>query len=384
MKHQLHESIKNVIYISPFAHIGGAEKSLLIFLKYLDNRMFKPLLTCYVEGPLIKHARKLDIKTIIFKRDSFLSNFFLVWKIFIYIKQNRIDLVHVNSLDIRAGIAAWLAGVPLIGHLRVIFPFTWRDRLFVQLSNRTIAVSNAVVNAFCRRRSFVRDKFIVIPNATELPRNLTPAPLKQEFGLPTDAKLIGVVGRMDPWKGYEFFLESAAIIKKHWEKIFFFIVGDVVPGDSEGRLYLDILRRKTAELNLQDCLFFAGYREDILKVIKSLNVLVVPSIVLKKNRGKVTEGFGRVVIEAMAVEVPVVVSSVGGLEEIVEDKVSGILVNPGNPSAIAKAVLSILTDESKARKLGVAGQKRVKELFDVHNIMEKITELYFEVLNKGK
>jgi glycosyltransferase involved in cell wall biosynthesis len=372
--------VKNILYISAFSHIGGGEISLLLLLKNLDHQMVRPFLICYSEGPFVQKAKALGIKTVIFKRNYPFASVVIVLKIFSFLKKNSINLVHVNSLDIRAGIVAWLARVPFIGHLRVIFPFTWRDRLFVQLSNRTIAVSNAVMNAFCKKRSSYRDKFIVIPNATEIPRNLTSAPLRKEFRLPKDSKLIGAVGRIDPCKGYEFFLESAAIIKKQWEKVFFFIVGDVVPGDSEGKYYLDILRRKTAELNLQNCLFFTGYREDISKIIKSLDILVIPSIVLKKNRVEITEGFGRVAIEAMAVEMPVVATNTGGLPEIVEDNINGMLVPPGDPYAITQAVIMILNDPVKARTLGKAGRKRVKEIFSIERNIGETEKIYFDIL----
>jgi glycosyltransferase involved in cell wall biosynthesis len=374
--------VKNILYISPFSHIGGGEVSLLILLKNLNRQMFKPLLTCYAEGPLVQHAKKLNIKTIIFKRDSFFSNFILILKIFRYIKENNVHLVHVNCLDTRAGIAAWLARVPFIGHLRVIFPYTWRDRFFVRLSHKVIAVSNAVIDTFCRERPSYREKFDIIPNPVEIPRSLAPVPLRKEYGIPNDTKLVGVIGRIDPWKGYEYFIRSAAIITGQRSDVFFFIIGGVVLGNRDEEKYLDILKSQVDELGLKDHFFFTGFRDDVPGVIKAFNVLVVPSVVLKKDGGEITEGFGRAAVEAMAVEVPVVASNIGGLKEIVEDKVSGILVNPGNPRAIAEAVLSILTDESKARRLGEAGKKRAKELFDVHNAIERVTELYFEVLKK--
>jgi len=357
--------------------------SLLIFLKNIKHQGIQPYLICYSDGPFIQQVKKFGIKNAIFKRNYLFSSIFIVLKIFSYLKKNNIHLVHVNCLDIRAGIAAWLAKVPFVGHLRVVFPFTWRDRLFVLLSKKVIAVSNAVVASFCLRKPSYRDKFAVVPNAIEIPYNLTPAPLKKEFRLPEDAKLVGAVGRIDSWKGYEYFLESAVIIKKQYTDVFFFIIGDVDQRNREGRAYFDMLKRLAAELNLQGRLFLTGFREDILKVIKALDILVVPSIVIKKYRGEVTEGFGRVAIEAMAVGVPVVASNIGGLPEIVEDDVSGILVPPGNSKAIANAVLSILMDKSKATALGEGGRKRVEAFFTIQQNEEKIAKIYLSILEKN-
>lgn len=373
---------KNILYISPFSHRGGGEISLLAILKNLDKKRFKLSLVCYAEGFLVEKARELGIDVIVFKRDYLFSNFSILWKLFRYIRKNNIHMVHVNCLDIRAGIAAWLAKVPFVGHLRVVFPFTLRDRLFARLSQKVIAVSNAVVDSFCRRKPSYRHKFIVIPNAVELPDSLNPAPLRGEYDISKNTKLVGSVGRIDPYKGFEYFLIAAAFVKKQRSDVFFFIIGDVAQGDREDMTYLDRLKRQTAELNLQDRLFFTGFREDILKVIKALDILVVPSIVIKKDRGEITEGFGRVAIEAMAVGVPVVASKIGGLTGIVEDNVSGMLVPPGNSIAIAEAVLSILANEVKAKALGEAGRKRVEKFFTIQQQADKIKKLYLEILQE--
>jgi glycosyltransferase involved in cell wall biosynthesis len=373
---------KNILYISPFPHIGGGEISLLTILKNLDIKRFKLSLICYAEGLFVEKARKLGIDVIVFKRDSLFSNFSILWKLFRYIKKNNIHIVHVNCLDIRAGIAAWLARVPFVGHLRVVFPFTWRDRLFVQLSRKVIAVSNAVVNAFCKESSGYMSKFVVIPNAIEIPGDITPARLREEFGLSSDTKLVGAVGRIYTFKGYEYFIVSANIIKREIPNVAFFIIGGVTHEEAE--MYLNNLKRSVSKLGLSDFFFFTDFREDILSVIAALDILVVPSIEIRKAGGRVTEGFGRVAIEAMAVGVPVVASNIGGLTEIVEDNVSGILVPPGNSNAIAEAALFILTDEVKAKALGEAGRKRVEDFFVIRQQADKIEKLYFKILAKRK
>jgi len=370
--------MKNILYVSPFPHIGGGEISLLIILKNLDKKRFKVSLICYAEGLFVEKAKKLGIEVVIFKRDSLFSNFSILWKLFRYIKKNNIHIMHVNCLDIRAGIAAWLARVPFIGHLRVVFPFTWRDRLFVQLSRKVIAVSNAVVNAFCKESSGYMSKFVVIPNAIEIPGDITPARLKEEFRLSSDTKLVGAVGRIDTFKGYEYFIESANIIKKEVPNVAFFIIGGVTHEEAE--MYLNNLKRSVSKLGLSDSFFFTDFREDILSVIAALDILVVPSIEIRKAGGRVTEGFGRVAIEGMAAEVPVVASNVGGLPEIVEDNISGMLVPPGNPNAIAEAVLAIFTDETKAKALGEAGRRTILERFSLKKVIKEIEGVYERIL----
>lgn len=374
--------MENILYISPLSHIGGGEVSLLLILKHLDKERFKIRVICYSEGPVVEKARNLGIDVNIFKRSSFFSNFAIVWDIFRYIKKNNIQLVHVNTLDIRGGIAAWLARIPFIGHLRVIIPFTWRDRLFVRFSGKVIAVSNAAIDAFCGERKYLSEKFIVIPNTVEVTENLTTAPLRRDFSIPEDAKLVGAVGRIDLWKGYEYFIEAATRIKKKIGNIYFFIIGGTSAEDREGQGYLDILERQVYDLGLKGSLFFTGFREDAIETIKALDVLVVPSVVLKMDKGEVTEGFGRVAIEAMAVGVPVVASNVGGLKEIIEDRVSGLLVTPGNPEAIAGAVISLIENPELANSIRNMGKRRFEEVYTPERCIKSLIILYFNILKK--
>lgn len=372
--------MKNILYISPPSHIGGGEISLLLILKHLDKERFKPRLICYSEGPFVERARALGIEVVVLKRGSLPSSLSLVLNIIRYIKEKEIDLVHINSLDIRAGIASWLAGVPFVGHLRVIFPFTWRDRLFVRLSRKVVAVSNAVVNAFCREKKILEEKFIVVPNAVEIPEDITPAQLRKEFKIPKNAKLIGAVGRIDPYKGYEYFINAASLINRYREDVYFFIIGGVSDEDIDGKKYLERLEKQVSEKGLEEVIFFTGFRKDILEVIKALEILIVPSVVIKKDRGEVTEGFGRVAIEAMAAGVPVVASDIGGLREIIEDGISGILVPPGEPEKIAEAVIKILENDNFKDSLKENGKRRFETLYTPERYMGSLNAIYNDIL----
>ena len=131
-----------------------------------------------------------------------------------------------------------------------------------------------------------------------------------------------------------------------------------------------------------DSVVFTGLRPDILNVIAALDVLVVPSRVIKKPRGISTEGFGRVAIEAMALGVPVVSSDAGGLKEIVRDGVSGIVVASDDPLAAARAVTGLLGNRERAAAVKSAAKRQFDELYSLKSI-EKIEELYRNVIGRG-
>jgi len=375
--------MKQILYVSPFSHIGGGEISILTVIANLKRDKFRSILVCYEDGPFVERSRRSGIETIVFRRAGLISEFSIIWKLVHYIKEKKICLVHVNSLDIRAGIAAWLAGIPFIGHLRVIFPFTWRDRLFVRLSKVTIAVSEAAAGEFCKYSAVYRNKFIVIPNAADVPQELSPAPLKSEFNIPGSAVLVGMAGRMDPFKGHMVFIDAAALIRKGAPQTWFCIIGSASPGKDDEVEYLRMLKKRIRDLGLIESFIFAGFRDDILRTIAALDIIVVPSCVIRKGAHIVTEGFGRVAIEAMAVGVSVVASDVGGLKEIIEDGISGLLVPAGDSAALAEAVIGLLRDRGRADAIRRAAKSRFEALYSTRSL-DKLYDVYDDIVNQGK
>lgn len=373
--------MKRILYISPFSHIGGGEISLLTILKAIDRGRFGPHLICYEDGPFVENARSLGLKVSIFKRGSFYTDPALIMRLISYIKKNGIDLVHVNSLDIRAGIAARSSGVPVVGHLRVIMPFTWRDILFVRMAQRVIAVSKVVVDSFCEISSGCRRAFVIIPNAVEVPAVVRPSPLREEFGLSPEARLVGAVGRIDPWKGYEYFIDAAAGISRTMPNVYFFLAGIPSETDRCEHDYFGSLKIRVARSGLNGRFFFLGFRSDPLSVIAACDVIVIPSYPLVRHGKSITEGFGRVSAEAMAVGVPVVASNVGGLGEIIEDKKTGLLVPPQDKDALSRAILEILGDKNLKELLVRNARVKFESLYTVGRQRLALESLYESVLS---
>ena len=361
--------MKNILYVSPFARIGGGELSLIAILKNLDKDAFKARVICYEEGHFPERLRELGFDCAVLKRRFKALDCFLILRLISYIKKRKIDIVHVNSLDIRAAIAAKLSGASLIGHLRVIFAFTWRDSLFVRLSDITIAVSYAALDAFCGKFKDLRDKFIVIPPLIDiLPGETAPADLRKEFKLNEQEKLIGIVGRLDPFKGHDVFLRCAAIVKNALPRAKFFIIGGSLYPDKDEAAYLKQIKKLACELGLSGDVIFTGFRDDALRVMAGLDVLVVPSRQIKRGFGTVNEGFGRIVLEAMSLGVPVVASASGGLKEIIDDKVNGLLVRPDDYAHTAEAVLFILNNARKSQEMVEQAKRKFESCYSVKNI----------------
>lgn len=375
--------MKNILYVSPFARIGGGELSLIAILKNLDKQAYRARVICYEEGHFPDKLRKLGFECLVLRRGIKLWDWILILRLIGYIKKKSIDIVHVNSLDIRAAVAAKLSGVPLVGHLRVIFPFGWPDALFVRLSDITIVVSRAAQEAFCREFPDLKSKFMVIPPLIDIRAGETaPLNLRQEFNLADETKLIGIVGRLDPFKGHDVFLRAAAIIKNMLPRAKFFIIGGSLSPDNDEALYLKEINKLVGELGLSRDVIFTGFRDDILRVMAGLDVLVVPSRQIKRGHGVVNEGFGRIILEAMSLGVSVVASASGGLREIIDDKVNGLLVPSDDYTHTAEAALFILNNARKKQEMAEAARLKFERCYSVKNI-SLLFNLYHAVI-RGK
>lgn len=179
------------------------------------------------------------------------------------------------------------------------------------------------------------------------------AAVRAEFGVGT-APLIGVFGRLAEWKGQHVALEAlAALPDAH-----LLIVGDALFGEQE---YVTLLRERTATLGLNDRVHFAGFRRDIPRLMRAVDVVV--------HTSTAAEPFGRVIVEGMLARRPVVATRGGGVDEIVDSGVTGITVPPGDSAELAR-VLQILLDEPQRRDtLATAGRHAAEERFSVASMV---------------
>ena len=356
--------------------LGGGQRSLLLILERLNKKRFKPFLICPSGGDLIEKAKKLGVETAIIKMGTLKRlNFFYipvtVWKLKRFIKQKNIDLIHTDAprQTFYTGIAARLAGKPIIWHVRVSDPEeNVYNKFLLTLSSKVIAVSKAVRERLeeVAPRS---DKFVVIYNGvdlTEFNQQLADKRFKEEFEIEDDWILVGTVGQLTRGKGQDIFLRAAAQVSKLFPNVKFIIVGD---GNEDYRKKLEDLSK---ELRIAEKVIFAGFREEIPQIMSSLDIVVLSSTHL--------EGFSRIILEGMASSKPVIATRVGGNPEAVKDGKTGILVSPGDPQRLAKAILELVKNENKRFQLGIAGRRRSEKLFNIEKNIAQIEKLYEELL----
>ncbi len=213
--------------------------------------------------------------------------------------------------------------------------------------------------------------FTIIPNGIDLSRFAVPAPpcsLRDDYGIPCEDALIGVVARLEAEKGHTHLIAAMPSVLAAAPRTWLAIVGD-------GSL-CDDLRAQARALPaaVRDRIVFTGRRDDISAITGELDIAVLPSL---------REAQGISILEAMARRKPVVATAVGGIPEVVADGVSGLLVPPADPSALADALIRLARSPSLRQRLGDAGYEIVAERFSIDAQVHRIQELYDEELQRA-
>ncbi len=229
--------------------------------------------------------------------------------------------------------------------------------------NHLVVVSNSIDRKVVEegRGSIPRS---LIYNGVDLERYDHQEPcctLREEYGMEPDSQIVGVVGRLELEKGHPTLLEAWPLVLEAVPLAYLMIVG-------EGSR-LDELQEIVHELGLDDHVVFTGRRDDIPAVTAAFDVAVLPSY---------REAQGLTILEAMALSRPVVASNVGGIPEMIQDGINGLLVPPHDPPELAGAIVRLLQDHPLADMLGRAGHDMTHDRFCVQIMVNAIQDLYDE------
>jgi L-malate glycosyltransferase len=292
------------------------------------------------------------------------------------------DVVHANS--IRAGLVLALAraSAARVVHVRDVLP---RGPVS-SATLRTIAASADVVLANSRytadavRAAAPRARVEVVHNPVDLarwdPERIDREAARARLGVAgTRRVLLGVLAQVSPWKGQDTAVETLRLLVEQGLDAHLLLIGSAkfvarsTRFDNEA--YVASLRSQIARAGLIDRVDWLGEREDVPELVRALDVLLLPSR---------EEPFGRALIEAMALRVPVVATDVGGPPEILTDGEQGYLLAPGEPAAWARAVARIAASPQLAQEMGRAGRARVERRFSAERHAQEVLAAYERVL----
>jgi D-inositol-3-phosphate glycosyltransferase len=183
---------------------------------------------------------------------------------------------------------------------------------------------------------------------------------RRKYNLPLDKRIVGVMGRLDPQKGQEEFLRSLPLVLEQQRDVSYVIAGEETRGETGFRRHLINL---TYELGIQDRVHFLPFTEDVPEFMAAIDMFVLPSY---------SETFGLVLIEAMAMEKPVVATSAGGVPEIIEDGRDGLLIPPRDERALADAIILLLNNSSLRKSISKHARRDALIRFDVTHCVDQL------------
>lgn len=356
-----------ILHVEGGRNFYGGAHQIVLLMEGLKARGIENVLACRKGSDLAAMAGPLaDVHAIRMEGDLDVG---LIRRLSRVIQQSRPDLIHLHSrigADVMGGIAGRLAGIPVVHSRRQDNP---ESRLAValkyRLHDRVIAISEAIGNILLSE-GLPSEKLRCVKDAVEItPRIETPerAWFRSSLNVPEHALSLGIVAQLIPRKGHQILLEAMpALLKVFPEtRVFFFGKG---PLD-------ETLNASIRALGLEQNVVLAGFREDLDRILPCLDVVVHPA-----HR----EGMGVSLLQASLAEVPIVASEVGGIPEAVQDGMTGLLVPPKDPEALAEAILTLMKDEALRKRMGKAGRRWVEGHFSADHMVEGNLAVYRELL----
>ncbi|MGQ9585484.1 MAG: glycosyltransferase family 4 protein [Anaerolineae bacterium] len=407
-----------ILFVDLAPSPGGSVVSLLCLLKGLDRGRYQPVVALSVHNQAIEAFQELGVEVVALRgyrhgtpefappvqrlRAGTIGRWvqqagllLKVWRagglglrlmqqvfpearqIVQAIRRTHSDLVHLNNILPlnRAGILAALwTGRPCVCHVRGLDPLQPIDRRLARRVRFFIYISQAVQQAQEAEGALAPGQ--VVYNGVDLTGFESPMAretLLREFGLPSDGRIFGMVGRLEPWKGHPVFLRALARLRERHPEACGLVVGGL---ETNSPGYAEELQSLAVRLGLEGRVVFAGHRTDALRLMTGMDALVHCSVT--------PEPFGRVIIEGMAAERPVIGSAAGAVPEVIQDEVNGLLTPPGDAEALAGAMARVLTEPALARRLAEAGRKTVLERFTVEKHASEIQSIYEKVLGSPR
>jgi glycosyltransferase involved in cell wall biosynthesis len=363
---------------------GGAEQVAYDFVKRLDPERFARHL-CVVHAPPpdrlavneadMAELEQLGVDVHRLECRSLLSN--IAWaRLYTLLRRESIGVLHSHMprASVPGTIIATAARTPVI----VSHEHTWSfkghpvrrflDRNVVARgSDVVLAVSERDRQQMIEVERMRADRIRVLPNGIPAPAQ-TGASVRAELGVPAGVGLIGAVGRLYPQKGYDDLISAIGVLKRSYARPFRCLIFGHGPEE-------DRLRALIEERDLGQELQLVGRREDIADVIQALDVAVLSSKY---------EGSPLAILEYMAGGAPIVATAVGGVPELIETGVHGLLVRPEDPEDLAAAMQKLLEDRELAARLGAAAKERQRANFDLDVVVRRLEELYLELYSSSR
>ena len=358
-----------ILYLSHCgSSIGGGEKQLAYLVTNIDRSYYHPLVVCPDDGVFAEHLRCADIPTVILnlsswrKAKSLIMRYSAAKKLAALAKAHNAKLIHTSD--------SWFnpylwhlrkqLKIPVISHVRTLlslsqvrkYKFDRMDSIIAISQESTIPLVQAGIDP---------EKIEVILNCVDLSA-FQPTSAKAN----SEEYVVGMVGRIEPFKRQKLFVEIAAKVAAQTDQVRFHIVGAALDTPAH-RAYNREVHQLVAKHRLHGTVHFIGHRTDMPKAMQELDLLVTLSA-------------GSVIAEAMATGKPVIGTSVGSTAEMIVHDVTGYIIPPESTEDIANKIIELANDRMQSVSMGQRARKQAEETFGVETHVQKVQDIYKKLL----
>jgi glycosyltransferase involved in cell wall biosynthesis len=373
-----------IAHVLPFPSVGGTEHATVRIAEAVDPCRFGSIAFCLRDAEPVR-ALFEERGIACFAYDppvpsyrhgvSFLRSSLALARAF---RRSKADLIHCADLEAahQVALAGWLAGVPVLCHVRNRFDeITRRDRSFLWPVGKFVFVSHDTWRRF--GYSVGADRGLVIYDGieecavTDVARDRDS--VRREFNIPDHAPIIGMMARVAPQKDFATLARAAIRILEAQPETRFLVAGDY--SAEKNAAHYELVRADLEACGVAGAFVFTGLRNDVTRLMNALDVFVLSTH---------CEGLPLVILEAMAREKPVVATAVDGIPEVVRDGESGLLFPHEDHEALAAHAVALLRNRAWSRQLGAAGAARVRTSFSRTQFAGAMNSLYQSLIDGSR
>lgn len=355
----------NILIVNAGKGWGGIESHSVTLSLALQKRGHSTIIACSEDGHVYLNAADAGLPLSNVKVLN-ACDLISILKILRLASREKIDMIVANL-----GKEYWPSTIAAkLGRKKIIFVRHQRDPirkttrwLMNNHVDMVVAVSTAVSNAL-RSSDILSKKILVIHNAISLSRfdlsRIDRGAVRRELGIAESDSVVGIVGKLHEGKGVYELLRAVNSIAKEFNSVKLLFVGDGPERDG--------IIKEAGRMGLTDNIIITGIRQDVQRMYAAMDIFALPSH---------NEGMPTVLIEAMAMKIPVIATPVGGVPEIIHNGENGLLVLPGDEKGLSDAIRNFMTDKRFAARIGAKGRQTVESEFSEDMLGERFEKMFF-------
>lgn len=356
-----------ILQICSARYIGGGERYLADLSNLLAESGQEIFCALPSDAPLINELQNISKDNFLFTNLRNSLDVFSAIKLAAFVRQNRIQIVHAHlGRDYPlAAIASKLTNTPFVLTRHVLFPLKRFNKFILRKVEGIIAPSNSVADALKQQNLFPAEKIQVIHYSVDT-KHFSPSQGEQNSFF-----RVGTIGQFSPIKGQPDFIRAANLVLQKRPNVEFEIVGEDKSKSGEN---ITAAVKLISDLKLENKIRLLGWKSDVRPFLHSLDLFVSPSHY---------DSFGLAIAEAMACGIPTVAAKTAGAQEIIENNESGVLTEIGNPENLAVAILDLINDDEKRKRLAENGRRRIENNFSLEKMVAETVRFYETILRKN-